>query len=188
MEDRLPVLFLPGVPSSSPESPLSSRRRPLIAFPHAANLTDEEIPWIGLYQSLDLRMGRILDSLDRLSRGESLRLPVVVPVRISERAITFFSRTSHEEGLSGSVTVELPTLPVREIGCDLRVVRCEAWPGHLPGPPPGPGHAGTAHGSGYAVTGTWVEMGGDARESLVQYLILRQREILSAQGRTNPAR
>lgn len=171
VEDRLPVLFLPDIPFASPGGGASRRRRPLIAFPNASGLSDAEIPWIGLYQSLDLRMAQILDSLDRLSRGVPLLLPRVVPVRLSERALTFQSPDRLEPGRSGSVTVELPTLPVREIGCDLRILECL----------PGQGDAG------FIVTGEWVGLGTEMREALLQYLILRQRETLSFQGRTLPA-
>jgi hypothetical protein len=111
-----------------------------------------------------------------LSRGEPLVLPRVVPVRISESAVTFFFDQAVEKGSSGSVTVELPTLPVCEIDCDLLVIRCEPWPGDSPEVPS----------SGFAVTGEWLGLGGDTRESLVQYLVLRQREILAFKGRSSP--
>lgn len=176
VEDRLPVLFLPGIPVSAPGNPFARRRRPLITFPHASTLSDAEIPWVGLYQSLDLRMGRILDSLDRISRGEPLVLPRVVPVRISEKALTFFFSEPVPANSTGSVTVELPTLPVFEIESDLSVIKCDPWP------------SGTENSSfpGYAVTGEWVGLGGETRESLVQYLVLRQRELLAFQGRKVP--
>lgn len=174
VEDRLPLLFLPGVPAGAADQPFSRRRRPLIAFPRASSLPDSEIPWVGLYQSLDLRMGRILDSLDRLSRGEPLRLPRVVPVRVSERALTFFAREPFDQGIKGGVILELPTLPVCEIDCDLTVLKCEPWPEEgalLPD-------------AGYSVTGSWSGLEGEMRESLLQYLVLRQREVLAFKGRS----
>lgn len=176
VEDRLPVLFLPGVRASSPISPLFRRRRPLIAFPHASTLSESEIPWVGLYQSLDLRMGRILDSLERLSRGETLVLPRVVPVRISEYGLTFFHFQAVAENSTGSVLVELPTLPAFEVECDLSVRHCEEWFDESSG----------EDSSGYAVTGEWVGLEGEMLESLLQYLILRQRELLAFKGRVPP--
>lgn len=169
VDDSLPLLFLPGVSARSADHPFSRRRRPLIAFPNASTLPDSEIPWVSLYQSLDLRMGRILDSLDRLSRGEPLRLPRVVPVRVSEGALTFYSSDPIAPGTRGALILELPTLPVCEIDCDLSVVHSGPW-NQTSAPDPSKGHA---------VTGRWIGLEGEMRESLLQYLILRQRETLA---------
>lgn len=174
VDDRLPLLFLPGTSSGVADQSFSRRRRPLIAFPRASTLPDSEIPWVGLYQSLDLRMGRILDSLDRLSRGEPLRLPRVVPVIVSERALTFYSQDPSEPGVKGGIILELPTLPASEIDCDLTVLRCEPWPEE----------GGPSAKSGFAVTGSWTGLEGEMRESLLQYLVLRQREILAFKGKS----
>ena len=173
VDDRLPLLFLPGIPASSANQPFSRRRRPLIAFPRGSTLPESEIPWVGLYQSLDLRMGRILDSLDRLSRGEALRLPRVVPVRISEGALTFYATEPFETGVKGGLILELPTLPLCEIDCDLSIVHCGPWDIDME----------TSPGGGFAVTGLWSGLEGEMRESLLQYLVLRQREILAFKGK-----
>ncbi|MCL4485631.1 MAG: hypothetical protein M1537_04730 [Nitrospirae bacterium] len=173
VDDRLPLLFLPGISSEAASQPFSRRRRPLIAFPRAATLSESEIPWVGLYQSLDLRMGRILDSLDRLSRGEPLRLPRVVPVRLSESALTFYASEPFNPGTKGGLILELPTLPACEIDCDLSVVHCVPWDRAEDSPPE----------EGYAVTGLFGNLEGEMRESLLQYLVLRQREILAFKGK-----
>ena len=172
VDDRLPLLFLPGIPATAANPSFSHRRRPLIAFPRASTLPESEIPWVGLYQSLDLRMGRILDSLDRLSKGEPLRLPRVVPVRISEGALTFFSTEAFETGVKGGLILELPTLPLCEIDCDLSIVHCDSWDIDMESSP-----------GGFAVTGLWSGLEGEMRESLLQYLVLRQREILAFKGK-----
>jgi hypothetical protein len=121
-------------------------------------------------------MGRILDGLERLSRGETLVLPRVVPVRISEYGLTFFHSQPVEESSTGSVLVELPTLPAFEVECDLSVRHCEEWFDESSG----------GDSSGYAVTGQWVGLEGEMLESLLQYLILRQRELLAFKGRVPP--
>ncbi len=169
VDDHLPLLFLPGVTARSVDHPFSRRRRPLLAFPHASTIPDTDVPWVSLFQSLDLRMGQILDSLDRLSRGEPLRLPRVVPVRVSESALTFYSPEPLSSGTRGTLILELPTLPACEIDCDLSIVHSVPWDGEE-----APGSA-----NGHAVTGRWIGLEGEMKESLVQYLILRQREILA---------
>ena len=119
-------------------------------------------------------MGRILDSLDRLSRGEPLRLPRVVPVIVSEKALTFYAQDPSDPGVRGGIILELPTLPVSEIDCDLTVLRCESWPEEM----------GPSSKAGYAITGAWTGLEGEMRESLLQYLVLRQREILAFKGKS----
>ena len=176
VDDRLPLLFLQGVMAQSVNHPFSRRRRPLIAFPNASNLPDSDVPWVSLYQSLDLRMGRILDSLDRLSRGEPLGLPRVVPVRLSESALTFYSLEPIPPGARGALILELPMLPACEIDCELSIVHSRPWD-QEDGPAPERGHA---------VTGRWIGLEGEMKESLVQYLILRQREILAFKGKSVP--
>lgn len=172
VEDRLPLLFLPD-DGQEPTLPLSSpafRRRPLIAFPRAASLPESEVPWVGLFQSLDMRLGRILDSLGRLSRGEPLLLPEVLPIRLSEVAATFPTRTSPPPGSSGRLLVELPTLPVFEIDCPVAVISCQPQPS-----------------GGNLVTALWKGLEGEMHENLLQYLILRQREILAFRSHVTPS-
>ncbi len=171
VEDRLPLLFLPDN-NDGPSLPIASpafRRRPLIAFPRAASLPESEVPWIGLFQSLDMRLGRILDSLGRLSRGEPILLPEVLPVRLSEAAATFPSRLSPAPGTFGRLFLELPTLPVFEIDSPVTVVSCQ---------PQSPGEN--------LVTTLWKGLEGEMRENLLQYLILRQREILAFRSHVTP--
>lgn len=170
VEDRLPVLFLQDSPAGVGTPSPGFRRRPLIAFPRGGALPETEIPWIGLFQSLDMRLGRILDSLGRLSRGEPLFLPEVLPVRISELAVTFPSEGALAVGTTGRLIIELPTLPVGEIDCMLTIVSSE------------PLSAG-----GFLVTGLWVGLEGEMRETLLQYLILRQREILAFRSHVPPS-
>ena len=172
VEDRLPLLFLPDNNNDGPSLPIASpafRRRPLIAFPRAASLPESEVPWIGLFQSLDMRLGRILDSLGRLSRGEPILLPEVLPVRLSEAAATFPSRLSPAPGTFGRLLLELPTLPVFEIDSPVTVVSCQ---------PQSPGEN--------LVTTLWKGLEGEMRENLLQYLILRQREILAFRSHVTP--
>ncbi len=172
MEDRLPLLYLSDDTggASLPLAPPAFRRRPLIAFPRAATLPESEVPWVGLFQSLDMRLGRILDSLGRLSRGEPLLLPEVVPVRLSEAAATFSSRTAPAPGTSGRLLVELPTLPVFEIDCPVTVASCQPQPS-----------------GGNLVTVLWKGLEGEMHENLLQYLILRQREILAFRSHIAPS-
>ena len=114
-------------------------------------------------------MGRILDSLDRLSRGEPLQLPRVVPVIVSEEALTFYSQEAISHDSRGALILELPTLPLCEIDCDLAIVHTEPW---------GARNAGDSS-KGHAITGRWIGLEGEMRENLLQYLILRQREMLA---------
>ncbi|MHB8370257.1 MAG: hypothetical protein ACYDBP_11345 [Leptospirales bacterium] len=170
VEDRLPVLFLQDSPAGGGAPSPGFRRRPLIAFPRGASLPETEIPWIGLFQSLDMRLGRILDSLGRLSRGEPLFLPEVLPVRLSEVAATFPSEGALAAGTTGRLIIELPTLPVGEIDCMLTIVSSE------------PLSSGE-----FLVTGLWNGLEGEMHETLLQYLILRQREILAFRSHVIPS-
>lgn len=144
------------------------RRRVLPVYPSSwnpGNMGDDQIPWLVLFQSLEERMNQIVGVLARLSAGEEVVLPASVPVKVSEKGISFSSARPYSSGEILSLLFDLPVFPPVEIQSKARVL------GVLDKNPGDPSIR-------YMVLALFEELHPRMSDHLVQYIVARQREAI----------
>ena len=144
------------------------RRRVLPVYPaswNPGNAGEDQIPWLVLFQSLEERLNQMVGVLARLSAGEKVVLPSPVPLRISEKGLSFASSRPYDPGQHLFLLIDLPVFPPAELQVRARVLGVrESSSETLP--------------FRYTVLALFDKLSPRLSDQLVQYMVARQREAI----------
>lgn len=162
VHDTLPMVVqtLPEKISGS----LVPRRSILPVYPSSwtSGPSEGQIPWLVLFQSMEERLNQMMVILARISSGEPVRLPIPVPVEISEAGILFSSERMYPEGDILHLLIDLPVFPPVELETRARAV--------------GAVDRGREEEGRYEILASFEGLPVDLRDRLLQYIVVRQRE------------
>ena len=144
-------------------------RRPVLPiYPSSwtSGSSENQIPWLVLFQSMEERLNQMMLILARLSSGEKVRLPVPVKVEISASGLVFPSEHSYPAEEPLHLLIDLPVFPPMEMDVLAHVSGCSP----------------SSEGSGTDVLVAFDPLPAGLRDRLLQYIVVRQREEIR-QGR-----
>ena len=144
------------------------RRRVLPVYPaswNPGNAGEDQIPWLVLFQSLEERLNQMVGVLARLSAGEKVVLPSPVPLRISEKGLSFASSRPYDPGQPLFLLLDLPVFPPAELQVRARVLGVRESSSETPP-------------FRYTVLALFEALSPRLSDQLVQYMVARQREAI----------
>jgi len=168
--DVLPLVI--ESPAERKAGSLVPRRSVLPIYPASwtSGPSENQIPWLVLFQSMEERLNQMMLILARLSSGEKVRLPVPVRVEISSSGMVFPSEHSYPENEALHLLIDLPVFPPLEIDLLAHVSACTL----------------SSEGTGTEVLVAFDSLPTGLRDQLLQYIVVRQREEIR-QGQKNRA-
>ncbi len=158
--DVLPLVF--QTPADRGAGSLVPRRPVLPIYPSSwtSGSSEDQIPWLVLFQSMEERLNQMMLILARLSSGEKVNLPVPVPVEISSTGMVFPSEKAYSSGESLHILIDLPVFPPLEMDVLAHVSACSL----------------SSREPGTDVLVGFDSLSAGLRDSLLQYIVVRQRE------------
>ncbi len=160
--DTLPLVIQTS--SDSNAGFLVPRRPVLPVYPSSwvSGSSEDQIPWLILFQSMEERLNQMMLILARLSSGEKVRLPVPVPVEISSSGMVFSSEEPYPAGESLHLLIDLPVFPPLELDTRVRVIASFS--------------PEDRSGEQTEVLVSFDSLSSGLRDRLLQYIVVRQRE------------
>ncbi len=168
--DVLPLVI--QSPEDRNAGSLVPRRSVLPIYPASwtSGPSENQIPWLVLFQSMEERLNQMMLILARLSSGEKVRLPVPVKVEISSSGIVFPSDFSYPENEALHLLIDLPIFPPMEMDVLARVSACAQSP----------------EGTRTDVLVAFDPLPSGLRDQLLQYIVVRQREEIRQGQKDRP--